>query len=637
MHEPRTQLDPRLPTDFLNLRQDMSNPFMSKTGLLIIIMVLLAGNLCAQNYFVFLSAEDRQPFYVRLDSTVLSSSPDGHLILAPLRDSTYQLAIGLPGAPTSEQHYVFSIREKDQEFQLRRRSDAGWGLFDQQVNDWLTPEATADKTVQPRAPGVRKDDAFSRMMADVVGDTAVLYNTYAMEQALNDSPVVDTPAFARPPTFAGPPAHDSTHVVALSTTGPLLADSTTRPPVTVTKTESARTANIPPVQSPATSTVPNPTTSALRSPVTSALPPTVTSVPTPGGVSAVSVPPFGLPHTDSSLVAANSVATSVTRPDSGASAPSHTIHTIDSATTENRDTQTGAPLYRPAVIARLSERQTTRGLRQVYTDRTGGGTKADTIVVIIPPDTPVTAAVSRTAPFRTNNASLGQPSVVHKPHTDSLAVVQAPAGPRPHIDSPTTAQSSGIHKPRVDSPSTAQPSAMHKPRTDSPSLAQSTVTHKPHTDSPSTTQTTAAHKPRPDTTQLVEIHPIPAGSSTTVENVRPHSTDSGAKRPGKPEVPFINSDCHVFATDYDVDRLRMKMLETVKEEERIATARKAFKIKCYTTYQLRILSEVFGTDGGRFRFFEAAWPFAADAHFRELSSLLSDPTYTAKFKSLTGQ
>jgi hypothetical protein len=478
----------------------MSNHFMSKTGLLVI-MVLLAGNLCAQNYFVFLSTEDRQPFYVRLDSTMFSSSPDGHLILAPLRDSTYQLTIGFPGETTSEQRYVFSIRAKDQEFQLKKRGDAGWGLFDQQANEWLTPEATAGKAVQPRLPGVRKDDAFSRMMADVVGDTAVLYNTYAMEQALNDSPLVES---------SKPPA------------------------------DSIRRANIPPLQ------------------------PSMNSAVSPGGVSSVVVPPVNVPHTDnalhgdSSLVTANSLvpATSVTRPDSTASAP---FHSIDSTTPQNRDIQTGVPLYRPHVIARLSERQTARGLRQVYTDRTGGGAKADTIVVIIPPDSPVTAALNKTPPTGHDSASRVQSSATNKK----------------------------------------------------------------------------------DTTQLVEIHPIPAVTNSTVENNRPHRADSGASHPaggsGKPEAPFINSDCHVFATDYDVDRLRMKMLEAVKEEERIATARKAFKTKCFTTGQLRILSEVFGTDGGRFRFFEAAWPFAADAHFHELSSLLTDPVYTVKFKTLTGQ
>src|SRR5258708_34432251 len=44
--------------------------------------------------------------------------------------------------------------------------------------------------------GVKKDDAFSRLMAGVVSDTAVMYNTYAMEATLKDSPRKDTSSVA---------------------------------------------------------------------------------------------------------------------------------------------------------------------------------------------------------------------------------------------------------------------------------------------------------------------------------------------------------------------------------------------------------------------------------------------------------
>jgi hypothetical protein len=46
---------------------------------------------------------------------------------------------------------------------------------------------------------------------------------------------------------------------------------------------------------------------------------------------------------------------------------------------------------------------------------------------------------------------------------------------------------------------------------------------------------------------------------------------------------------------------------------------------------------VFATDAGKFRFFEAAYPFVSDDRFRELTDLLTDPAYNAKFKAMTGQ
>ena len=101
-------------------------------------------------------------------------------------------------------------------------------------------------------------------------------------------------------------------------------------------------------------------------------------------------------------------------------------------------------------------------------------------------------------------------------------------------------------------------------------------------------------------------------------------------------IPYINSDCHNFATDYDIDRLRVKMLEATKDEDRIVIARKVFKTKCFYTNQLRALSEVFTTDAAKYRFFEAAWPYAGDEHFHELSVLLTDPLYIGKFRTMTG-
>jgi hypothetical protein len=47
------------------------------------------------------------------------------------------------------------------------------------------------------------------------------------------------------------------------------------------------------------------------------------------------------------------------------------------------------------------------------------------------------------------------------------------------------------------------------------------------------------------------------------------------------------------------------------------------------------LSEVFTTDGAKFRFLEAAYPFVSDDHFAELSNLLADPVYSGRFRAMT--
>jgi hypothetical protein len=138
---------------------------------------------------------------------------------------------------------------------------------------------------------------------------------------------------------------------------------------------------------------------------------------------------------------------------------------------------------------------------------------------------------------------------------------------------------------------------------------------------------------RTDTIDVV----ILIDSPTTVmpHPLSPDTPHSGT--PHKSTLPFVNSDCHAFATDFDVDKLRVHMLEANKDEDRIQTAYKLFKIKCFTTRQIRALSEIFTTDPAKFKFLATAYPFVSDDQFPELVSLLSDPVFAERFRTMTGR
>jgi hypothetical protein len=77
------------------------------------------------------------------------------------------------------------------------------------------------------------------------------------------------------------------------------------------------------------------------------------------------------------------------------------------------------------------------------------------------------------------------------------------------------------------------------------------------------------------------------------------------------------------------------MLNASKDDDRIEAAYKVFKTKCFTTKQIRALSEVFPTDAARFKFLATAYPFVSDDDFPELVNLLSDPVYTGRFRTMT--
>lgn len=131
----------------------------------------------------------------------------------------------------------------------------------------------------------------------------------------------------------------------------------------------------------------------------------------------------------------------------------------------------------------------------------------------------------------------------------------------------------------------------------------------------------------PTDTAFIKPAQVPEKKDTIVSN--------GVGEFGKKPLVLINSDCINFATDYDVDKLRIRILAETNLDGRLAASRKVFKTRCFTTKQFRGLSELFLNDEEKFRFFELGYPFAADtSNFRTLIDLFTDPGYISRFKSL---
>lgn len=94
-----------------------------------------------------------------------------------------------------------------------------------------------------------------------------------------------------------------------------------------------------------------------------------------------------------------------------------------------------------------------------------------------------------------------------------------------------------------------------------------------------------------------------------------------------------NSDCKAFATEDDFMKLRKKMAAEDNDDDMINTARKIFKTKCFTVEHLKNLSMLFLNDNGRYKFFDAAYPFVSDSYnFSNLQKLLTDEYYINRFK-----
>jgi len=119
---------------------------------------------------------------------------------------------------------------------------------------------------------------------------------------------------------------------------------------------------------------------------------------------------------------------------------------------------------------------------------------------------------------------------------------------------------------------------------------------------------------------------------TSPQQVVIDETNNSAKR------VMINSDCKLVATEADFFKSRKKMVDQESERSMNEVAVKFFKQKCYTVAQVKNLSALFLTDGGKFSFFESAYPFVLDSHnFSNLENVLTDSLYINRFKALVNQ
>jgi hypothetical protein len=125
-----------------------------------------------QQYFVYIQAENNQPFYVRMNEKIHSSSENGYLILSKLTENKYDFFIGFARNAYPEQHFVLTIGNQDRGYRLKQFEDKGWALSDLQNQQVvLNTDAASGAPVM----GERKTDPFSVMLANVVNDSAILY------------------------------------------------------------------------------------------------------------------------------------------------------------------------------------------------------------------------------------------------------------------------------------------------------------------------------------------------------------------------------------------------------------------------------------------------------------------------------
>lgn len=104
---------------------------MKRLSLLIGFIIFGLVGMAQQNYFIYLQTDNKQPFYVKIDKELYSSSTSGYAIIPKLHKGTYLLNIGFPKKEWPEQKISVNVTD-DAGYSLKNFNDKGWGLFNLQ-------------------------------------------------------------------------------------------------------------------------------------------------------------------------------------------------------------------------------------------------------------------------------------------------------------------------------------------------------------------------------------------------------------------------------------------------------------------------------------------------------------------------
>jgi hypothetical protein len=145
---------------------------MNKLLLCLSFLVFSVSGFSQRVYFIYLQTEQEQPFFLKMNEKVYSSSATGYLILSKLVDSTYSFTIGLPQSKAPEQKYTVPLKGKDHGFIIKDFGAKGWGLFDLQTLSIQMAPADASKSTSGAAEP--KDvSPFTEILARVADDPSL--------------------------------------------------------------------------------------------------------------------------------------------------------------------------------------------------------------------------------------------------------------------------------------------------------------------------------------------------------------------------------------------------------------------------------------------------------------------------------
>lgn len=132
------------------------------------------SSVAQDNHFVYLQSDNGEPFYVRLDGKLYSSTASGYIILPKLKSSDYEVRIGFPKDAFPEETFLISVNGENEGYLLTNKAGK-WVLENYQTRKQVTgisDEEPVQKEATTREP--IETDVFSSMLAEVIKDSSIL-------------------------------------------------------------------------------------------------------------------------------------------------------------------------------------------------------------------------------------------------------------------------------------------------------------------------------------------------------------------------------------------------------------------------------------------------------------------------------
>ncbi len=555
----------------------------------IVSIIAVLGSLQAmaqQDYFLYIQTDNKQAFYVRLNNKIYSSTESGYLILSKVTDSTRELTVGFPKNSFPEQVFSIPQSRKDAGYLLKNFGDKGWGLFNLQTLAVIMNSNSREEKKSPDITGVKKNDAFSVLLANAVNDTAILYNTVYRTKAEPAEPIITKKEKTVDPATKSN-ATDST-IVAKKYIQPV-KDSILSPDKSISKTDSAAVAK---KQSPVLLKDSNAVAKKYIQPVKDTL-----------------LAPGNKPAADSIAVAKKPVAHDTT---------------ALSAAGDKKPMQKDSSAVAKIIFQPVKDTILSTGIKKDMKD--------SAVVVVNHP------AVQHDSTALTDQNKETKKAAPIALDTRSRADSGGALKSNEPLFRPLKTSVTKAAEALTDTSYIAVYVDESKDKFDTIRISipfnETSLAKKITADNPPAVKVTEITpvKPAADSIAHYESAKKEVILDNKTETITPPKKDSIIVTP-KPVM--VNSDCKAEAWDSDIDKLRIKMLAVKTDEEKITLAKKIFKEKCFSVKQVKALSELFTSDESKYKWFDAVYPFTSDAgNFGSLGELIREEYYLNRFKAM---